>query len=169
MSFPKAALLKSRPMMILAALAAIALAPLALSVSMPDPAEAQAQSQPAASEHGAAGGLEDHMKKMNRSFKTLKRASADGKLTKESAALVADMEAHALACKDLVPPMASKLKGDEQAAFVLGYKKKLIEAIGQMLQLEVALLEGKNAEAATLLTAINLTEKQGHEAYNKEE
>lgn len=158
--------LKARSMLLLAAAAAVALAPAAINLSAPSAAQAQA-TQPAAAAGGL--GLEARMKGMNRGFKALKRAAAEGKLTKESAALVVEMEAHAIAAKELLPPNAQKLKGDEQAAFVVGYKKKMIEVINQLFQLEVALLEGRTADATALIKAIDTTEKQGHDAYNKED
>lgn len=159
--------LKARSMLLLALAAAVALAPAAMNLSAPSAAQAQA-TQPQGGAVGPAT-LDGRMKGMNRGFKALKRAAAEGKLTKESAALVVEMEAHAIAAKEMLPPNALKLKGDEQAAFVVGYKKKMIEAINQLFQLEVSLLEGRTADATALIKAIDTTEKQGHDAYNKED
>lgn len=149
-----------RRALVVALLAAAALAPAAL------PLAPQAR---AMAKNPDAELLHESMEKMGSNFKKLKKLAADNKLTKDALPLITQMQAAVLASKGVVPPYAEKLKGDEQASFVLGYRKKLIEALGQLLQLEVAILEGRGADAVALVKAIDATQKSGHDVYNREE
>lgn len=117
-------------------------------------------------ERKVEGSLEDVMQGLQAGHQRLGKA-LDKKDVPAALGIVADMQTSAHAAKHEVPSKAAELKDEPaKAAFLLGYKKQMIELERTLLDIENALLDGKPEDAKKLSDEkLKSLKKAGHDKY----
>lgn len=142
--------------------APLALATLAVPAFL-SPSSASAAATPARTGESP---LEEHMQALQAAAKGLDKALEKGEVEK-ALGLVVDMQKAAQEAKSGTPEKAAEIAdAKEKAAFLSGYRLKLIELQHGLLDVEAALVAGKVDEAKKALDAkVKPTKKAGHDAY----
>ncbi len=108
------------------------------------------------------------MDDLNGGFKRLRRAVRRGQ-REEALRFVQAMEVAAVVAKGEVPPLAARLPEGERPAFVLAYRMQMCDLLYALLDLERALAEERQEDAAGLLQRIAAIRDAGHERFSPEE
>ncbi len=142
----------------LCALAPLAIATLAVPAFLSPTARLQAIAE------GPA--LDDSMQSLQAGFKGLDRALGKGE-TEKALAIVVDMQKAAQDAKLGKPEKAVEITDPaELAKFLVGYRLKIIDLQRALLDVEIALVEGKPEDAKQVLDAkVKPLKKEGHERY----
>lgn len=111
--------------------------------------------------------LGDKMDKMGGAFRKLKRQVADASKNDDSLKLVATIRESTKASMKLEPAMKADKPAAEQAKFVAAYQAKMKEFDDMVGTLEVALKAGKNDEAAKIVDALGVANKEGHKEFKR--
>ena len=111
--------------------------------------------------------LGDKMDKMGGAFRKLKRQINDASKNEDSLKLVATMRESSKAALKLEPAMKADKPAAEQAKFVAAYQAKMKEFDTQVGALEAALKAGNNAEAAKIVAALGVAQKEGHKEFKR--
>jgi hypothetical protein len=137
------------------ALITLAAAPLMLSAMQHEP-------KPAAE----GGSLEDSMQMLQSNTKKLDKAFDKGDL-ETVAKLAVEMEKAVWDAKTKSPEKADAITdAKEKAAFVLGFRKQLIQMEKALLDMETAALDGKADDAKKIYNdTIKPMKKEGHARY----
>ena len=137
------------------ALITLAAAPLMLSAMQHEP-------KPAAE----GGSLEDSMQMLQSNTKKLDKALDKGDL-ETVAKLAVEMEKAVWDAKTKSPEKADAITdAKEKAAFVLGFRKQLIQLEKALLDMETAALDGKADDAKKIYNdTIKPMKKEGHARY----
>jgi len=120
-------------------------------------------------EHHEESELEEHMERIERSVKALRRSLRDPALAAESLQTLAEIQAQTLACKPLTPAATARLPEGEREAFVKAYRKAMIDFLTRQLELEAALLEGDEEAVKTAFDAFREMEDPSHERFAPED
>ena len=109
------------------------------------------------------------MEDLNGSLKRLEKPLAE-KDSVKCLPLVLKMQVACQDSKGEAPSMAETITdAKKKADFLLGYRKSMVELQKQLLDLEVAILDGKWEDAAKLVSdKIKPSKKAGHDAYKPE-
>ena len=128
-----------------------------------------ASARPAPVHDGANEKIEHAMEDLNGSLKRLEKALAE-KDSVKCLPLVLKMQVACQDSKGEAPSMAETITdAKKKADFLLGYRKSMVELQQQLLDLEVAILDGKWEDAAKLVSdKIKPSKKAGHDAYKPE-
>ncbi len=113
--------------------------------------------------------LAREMKGMSKDFKTLKKQISDPSQKASSLALIADMEKHAKAARELTPANTAKVPEADKAKWMADYKKQIDDLIATYDKLEAAVSADKTADAADIMTKALSQKRDGHEEFAKEE
>ncbi|MCB9899023.1 MAG: hypothetical protein H6825_13540 [Planctomycetes bacterium] len=114
--------------------------------------------------------LHELMIGLKRQLKEFGRAVADPAMNETSLAAVAEMQAIALAAKTLEPSNLDEKPKEERAAHKAAYRADMARMLSDLCQMEIAILEGRNADAqATLQGPLFDLRESSHEKYQKEE
>jgi soluble cytochrome b562 len=113
-----------------------------------------------------ASPLEDEMIAANKALKTLKTQITDASKNSSSLQLIAEMEKHFLAAKEMEPARAKK--DANKAKFLADYRKAMVNLMSEMLKLESAVVDGKNDEAGAILKNLNKVKADGHDKFQEE-
>lgn len=132
-------------------------------------AMALAPSPVAAEEAAEASPLHKQMEILQEAVKQLRRQVKDPARNPQSLELVVQMQTSVILAKTYVPPLAQTLAEEKRPEFLMGYRKKMIELADALLELELALLDGKNAQAEELLKKSLELRFKGHQQYKGEE
>lgn len=119
---------------------------LILALPMLVPAEAQ-QSPPAKNP-----AIARNMKAIGKNLQQLMTLAGDAEEAKKSLRLIHDMQRKMLAVKTKKPAMVKAAPKDEQEKLVTEFRIMANRMLTEMLQVELALLEGKHAAAAERIT-----------------
>lgn len=118
---------------------------------------------------GGAGGpqqsLENNMKAMNRAFKTIGRQIDDATKDESTLKLVSDLQAATAAAKGQLPDQLAKLEGEAKAKAAADYRKQMMQALKEAIELEEALVGGNREGAKAAYAKIDQQMKEGHKAY----
>lgn len=111
------------------------------------------------------GPLHENMEKIEHGLKKLRRDLKEATKNADSLKIVNEMQSAAQACKLETPPRTAKVPEADRAKFMNDYKKTLIAVQKDMLDLEIALIDGDNAKAQELFKKIHDAEDPGHEKF----
>src|SRR5688572_12939793 len=148
------------------ALVALLAGPAGLRLAHADEA---APAQPAAAEAKAEDTelakqmevIEDGMKKLRR---TLRGAEGNA----DSLKTIGAMQAAAVASKELTPVMAAKVPEADRQEFLTDYRKEMVGMIGELCQMELAVLDGNHEKAQEIHKKLKDVEEAGHEKFTQE-
>lgn len=149
-----------RALMILASCGAFALGSYALFNT------GAAQAQEPAHEHNE---LEESMEKIKGGVRKLRRSLKSAESDADSLMAIAGIQAAALTAKGESPRMTGSLPEAERAAFIVAYRKQMIELLQSMLTLESALLDGNREAATAAFDAMRGLEDPAHERFIQDE
>jgi len=115
-----------------------------------------------------ASPLEDEMIAANKVMKNLKTQITDTSKNATSLEMIAQMQKHFLAAKQMEPLRAKKVSESERPKFMTEYRKAMVALMSEMLKMEQAVLEGKNEDAAAILKGLTKIKADGHEKFQEE-
>ncbi len=109
------------------------------------------------------------MKGMSKDFKMLKKQVGDPAQKASSLDLIADMEKHAKAARELVPANTSKVPAADRDKWMADYKQQIDGLLAAYEKLQTAVSGDKPDEAKADMDAILGIKRKGHEVFAKEE
>jgi soluble cytochrome b562 len=113
------------------------------------------------------GSIDSHMQALNGSMRKLKKSIGDAKTNDESLALLTKMQLAALNCKDIKPRPGKDVPEDKKAAYVFGFRKHMGKLLQALVDTEMLVIEGKNADALKSLDNLESLKSAGHNDYKK--
>ena len=113
--------------------------------------------------------LHTSMENVGAAYRKLRRSASVPDRGVESLALLAVMQENALVAMGQVPERAATLAENQRDKYVLAFKRKLLEFVGAMLDVEEALLDGDHVRAGTAVRQLGIIRKDGHEQFQMEE
>lgn len=134
---------------------AIALAWLSVGTTLNTPAQAQSEDPP----------LLEAMNTINSGFRSLRRVARRGNFDEESYATAAEMTKAAVLSMHETPPMAETIPTAERKQFIIDYKKETANLIKDLLDLEIAVLEGRTEDVNDMLIKLNDVKNEGHDKF----
>lgn len=120
-------------------------------------------------EHGEEGPLHDAMESLNRGMRSLRRSVGDPEKAAENLELLRGMQKSALEALPLCPEPFQPLSDLEQRAWRIGYERKILAVADGLLQLELAIAEGRFDAAKEIYSHLGGLKKEGHDTYVPEE
>jgi hypothetical protein len=127
-----------------------------------------APSQSAIAQDGEKPTLQSHMEATNKARRKLKKVIEKPESLAESLGLLSEMQANVVQAKGMEPTLTAEKPKEEQAKFVADYRKKAVELIAFLLEIEKDLLDGKHADAAAKLKKTEEMEEAAHKIFQKE-
>lgn len=129
---------------------------------------------PGGAQRGGAVNLEGAMKQINGAYKALKASAMDA--TSKSADLdaVQRMQMGIIGAKAGVATLkmsdAARAKfGEDKAGFEAAFRRKMLDSAKLSIELELAILDGKSAEAKAIVGKIHDAEESGHDVFKSDE
>lgn len=129
---------------------------------------------PGGAQRGGAVNLEGAMKQINGAYKALKASALDA--TSKSADLdaVQRMQMGIIGAKAGVATLkmsdAARAKfGEDKAGFEAAFRRKMLDSAKLSIELELAILDGKSAEAKAIVGKIHDAEETGHDVFKSDE
>ena len=113
--------------------------------------------------------LHEHMEAIEESMKKLRRTIRKPDSSADSLELIARIEQEAFVCKGMVPSRAATLPEAERPKFLAAYRKDMAGFIGQVLQIESAVLDGDSDKAMTLYRGLKTVEDDSHDKYMQQD
>ena len=113
--------------------------------------------------------LAHEMKGMSKDFKALKKQIDDPAQKASSLDLIADMEKHAKAARELTPANTAKVPEADKAKWMEDYKKQIDDLLAIYDKLQTAVSADKTADAKDIMTKALAAKRDGHEEFAKEE
>lgn len=145
-----------------AAVAACAIVSLPLAFASQEPARAQ---EPGAEE----GPLHDAMETLDRGMKAMRRSVADPEQVAANLERVRGMQAAAVSSFGHCPQPFTPMTDTEKVAWRIGFDRKVLAVADGLLQLELALVEGRLEEAKEIHSQLTGLKKEGHDGYTPPE
>lgn len=110
--------------------------------------------------------MDDSMQSLQAGFKGLEKALGKGEVEK-ALRLVVDMQNAAQEAKTGLPEKSAEIAdGAERTKFLNAYRLKIVDLQRALLDVEVALVEGKLEDAKKLLdTKLKPLKKEGHDTF----
>jgi soluble cytochrome b562 len=107
------------------------------------------------------------MEIIDEGLKKLRRTLRKPDTNKESLEIINQVQAAAVASKALTPAKAAKMPEAERQKFVAGYRKDMAAMIVQLLNMEIAVLDGNNDKANEIHKSMKQIEDEGHKKYEE--
>ncbi len=143
-------------------LLALAIAGCALLVL---PTTLVSRQEPAGDEHEEESPLAQHMEKVDKGMKALRRTVADPAKAAENIVLARGMKDTVLAALPLTPQPFQPLDATQTVLWRIGFERKLLGVADALLQLEQALVEGRFEDAKKGYETLTKLKKEGHDTY----
>lgn len=112
--------------------------------------------------------INEHMEEVNSAYKLLRRQARRKNFDDNSLEHVITMQQHTLKAMHMGFPRLEAASGEKKQQMLIGFRKKMAETLKHMLDLEIALLEGRADDAAELVNQLATDKNEGHEAYTDE-
>lgn len=128
---------------------------------------ATAQEKPAAKPEKKQTELESKMEKLNAAWRKLRRQIEDPAQNAASLELLAEIRAASVGADQLTPAKAADLPEADRAKFQADYVAGMKKLSGMLDQLEAALKDNKNADAAKVVTDINNLQRESHKSFRR--
>jgi len=152
------------------AASAIAWFPFTDSAQEPSRGQEPARQQEPHGEHAEdEGPLHDAMETLDRGMKGMRRTITDPEKTAENMERLHGMQAAALTAVSLCPEPFNPLSDTEKIVWRIGYERKMLTVIDGLLQIELALVEGRHDEAREIYSQLTGLKKEGHDTYTPPE
>jgi len=113
--------------------------------------------------------LATEMKGMSKDFKQLKKQIADPTQKASSLDLLADIEKHVKAARELTPKNIDKVPEADRAAWMTDFKKQIDGLLAAYDKVQAAVSGDQFDQAKALLDDVLKLKREGHEKFAKEE
>jgi len=113
--------------------------------------------------------LPDLMKELGGSQRKLRRMIKDPASVTESLRIVRRMQKLTAAGMMGSPEKTSDLQVSERSAFLLAYKRQIVQLIGRLLDLEEALLQGDTKIGQEIFRDLGKIKSEGHRRFQRPE
>lgn len=125
-------------------------------------------------QRGGAVNLEGAMKQINGAYKALKASALDAASKSADLDAVQRMQMGLIGAKAGVATLkmsdAARAKfGEDKAGFEAAFRRKLLDSAKLSIELELAILDGKSAEAKAIVGKIHDAEESGHDVFKSDE
>jgi hypothetical protein len=111
--------------------------------------------------------LAKQMEIIDEGLKKLRRTLRKPDQNKESLEIINQIQAAAVASKAQTPAKAAKMPEAERQKFVMAYRKDMAAMIVQLLNMEIAVLEGNNDKANEIHKSMKQVEDEGHKKFEE--
>jgi len=98
----------------------------------------------------------------------LRKLVSDPAQKDECVQVVRNMQRNAIDALSLAPAAPETLAGSAADAYRIGYKKKIVQLVDELLSLELAVIEGRTDDATGHYKALGAHKKEGHDTYQAE-
>ena len=112
--------------------------------------------------------LHQEMERIERGLKKIRRDAKDATKNATTLEAVLDMQDAVAKSKLMTPPITEKKPEADRAAFGRDYRKQMIAVAKDLLDLELALLDGDQAKAQELVKKVSDAEDSGHEKFTED-
>ena len=113
--------------------------------------------------------LKANMKALNRAYRKVRKQIVDPAQNTSSVQLLQAIQLEVTRGIAIVPDRVSEIPVNEQGRFVLSYKRKMVEFLTILLDIESALLDGDNSLAQQQFGKLYQMKKEGHREFQKQE
>ncbi|MBH04858.1 MAG: hypothetical protein CMJ20_00905 [Phycisphaeraceae bacterium] len=113
--------------------------------------------------------LKANMKALNRAYRKVRKQIVDPAQNTSSVQLLQAIQLEVTRGIVIVPDRVSEIPVNEQGRFVLSYKRKMVEFLTILLDIESALLDGDNSLAQQQFGKLYQMKKEGHREFQKQE
>lgn len=121
-------------------------------------------------ERGPGGGLHQAMERMKGELKKVSNGVADPAKNEETLKAISSLQALVIEGKSGSPENLDQQPAADQPAFKIAFRKDMLKTLRDLIELEVLVLDGKNAEAAAFVKSRIIPDRdEGHDKYRKEE
>lgn len=120
---------------------------------------------PAAAQDDHESELHGKMEKIQGAMRQVVRQVKDPAQNTRTLEQVVQIQKLALETKVMTPTKIAAEEPAKQAQMVQAYRLKMVALMEQLLKLEAALLEDRNADAAAVINAIKKIQSEGHEEF----
>jgi hypothetical protein len=125
-------------------------------------------------QRGGAVNLEGAMKQINGAYKALKASALDAASKSADLDAVQRMQMGLIGAKAGVATLkmsdAARAKfGEDKAGFEAAFRRKMLDSAKLSIELELAILDGKTAEAKVIVGKIHDAEESGHDVFKSDE
>lgn len=125
-------------------------------------------------QRGGAVNLEGAMKQINGAYKALKASALDAASKSADLDAVQRMQMGLIGAKAGVATLkmsdAARAKfGEDKAGFEAAFRRKMLDSAKLSIELELAILDGKSAEAKAIVGKIHDAEESGHDVFKSDE
>jgi soluble cytochrome b562 len=108
------------------------------------------------------------MEILNDHYRTLRRQARRNQYDDATVGMIAEMQAAALSAMHMAVPKAQELPDTERKAVTLDYRRDMAAFVKALLDIEIALLEGRSEDAGELITNLGAMKSDGHEKFHPE-
>ena len=113
--------------------------------------------------------LKANMKALNRAYRKVRKQIIDPAQNTSSVQLLQAIQLEVTKGIAIAPDRVSEIPVNEQGRFVLSYKRKMVEFLTILLDIESALLNGDNSLAQQQFGKLYQMKKEGHREFQKQE
>ena len=113
--------------------------------------------------------LKANMKALNRAYRKVRKQIVDPAQNTSSVQLLQAIQLEVTKGIAIAPDRVSEIPVNEQGRFVLSYKRKMVEFLTILLDIESALLDGDNSLAQQQFGKLYQMKKEGHREFQKQE
>ncbi len=110
-----------------------------------------------------------HMKEINKGVRGLQKMLKDAEQKDAAIALLSELEGHALAVKSMKPAQLVNVPEGDQGDFMTGYRAAIIELLGGMLEVELAVAEERSEDAMESYKKLQKLKNPSHKVYKIKE
>jgi hypothetical protein len=112
--------------------------------------------------------LEEAMNGLKQGMRALRRGLGDQETATAGLEIVRRMQEHALSAMHHCPPPLTDVDADGAAKWDINFKRMQLMVCDTLLQLELAIVEGRLADAKALYGKLNDLKGKGHDTYDPE-
>ena len=113
--------------------------------------------------------LEESMEALKDGFKSLRRTLGNPEAQAHHLKTLHSMQDATLESFPLCPDPLSPLSEKETLLWNLEYRRAMLQVCSELCELELAVIEGRQDDAQSLLRALGSIKKKGHRAYKEED
>ncbi|MBT3339689.1 MAG: hypothetical protein HOM34_07000 [Planctomycetes bacterium] len=113
--------------------------------------------------------LEKAMDKLKDGMKSLKGVLGDATKTDKAMSILQSMEVAAMDSYRFTPDAPAELKGNDLRAYNTGFRKGMLAIAMTVVDMELAVLDGRNADAKKGYQQLSRVKKGGHKKYKPED
>lgn len=149
-----------------AAVAVSAIAWFPTTEALQEPAR---QLDPRGEQAEEGGPLHDAMETLDRGMKGMRRTITDPEKTAENLERLREMQAAALLSVGHCPDPFTPMSETDKRVWRIGFERKMLAVTDGLLQIELALVEGRHDEAREFYSQLTGLKKEGHDTYTPPE